>query len=321
MPAGENLRAVARHQKLITCSLCWLDLRVVEMLQSTALKDPLLPVEDDAAWNHASPMRGKVHWSWAGQRVLVLGPVILLEMIHFFPILIEHANGGLDNRSCTGHLVAFNALKLMFLVMLDNSSKGGGLQWLYFCLTPVLAVLLTCGALLWGHVNVHDLHGGLLLASVVFWGLLGLALVGFFLYDGGKAVGGVSFVRRHPGWVPMLVVIPLVPCVLVIESGFKGNDILSEGDREEQKAPGWNAHLLLIYMLTAYGSMGMMLRGGAGHWTRALLAVCYVLIVIIAATWLCFHDKVARLTAEASSVLGQPLGSRSYLPPVVERRE
>ena len=90
---------------------------------------------------------------------------------------------------------------------------------------------------------------------------------------------------------------PLVPCVLAIESGFKG-------DKRHQGAAKWNAHLLLIYMLTAYGSMGIMLRGGgAGHWTRASLAACYVLLALIAIMWLCFHKALTKLTAEGTSVL------------------
>jgi hypothetical protein len=273
---------------------------------------------DDARETLAAYLR------WAARRLVVLGPVVLIEVVHFFPILIEHyVYGGLGSRGYVRYLVAFNAPKLLFLLMkemaLDGEWKdlckrltpiglceeGGdadgnlhgfmshiktyGADWkvLYLLLTPLLALVLPCGALLLGA------RGAGLVAGVVIGGLWGAYLGWLFLIKEKDE----SFVRQHPGWAPVLLVMPLVPCVLAIEAGFKGN-----GGR--QNGAKWNAHLLLIYMLTAYGSMGLMLRGGgAGHWTRVSLAASYALLALIAATWLYFHEMMTALTAEGGGVL------------------
>jgi hypothetical protein len=231
---------------------------------------------------------------WAARRLVVLGPVMLIEVIHFFPIMIEHyVYGALDSRGYVGYLVAFNAPKLLFLLMLDKTSTED-IIFIYLLLVPSFALALPCGALLGGHGTIHDSRGAGLLAGVVIGGLIGLGFVLFMLMGHFK---DDCFVRQHPGWAPVLVVMPLVPCVLAIEAGFKG-------DTDRQDAAKWNAHLLLIYMLTAYGSMGLMLRGGsAGLWTCCSLGTCYALLALIAAMWLGFPHKMTALTAEGGSVL------------------
>ena len=47
----------------------------------------------------------------------------------------------------------------------------------------------------------------------------------------------------------------------------------------------------------------MLRGGGAGYWTRASLVACYVLLVLIAAMWLCFHKALTALTAQGGCVL------------------
>jgi hypothetical protein len=96
----------------------------------------------------------------------------------------------------------------------------------------------------------------------------------------------------------VLVVMPLVPCVLAIEAGYKGGV-------SHQCAAKWNTTLLVVYMVFSYGSMGLMMMrsGGAGLWTCYSLAVCYALLALIAAMWLRFHRKMTALTAEGGSVL------------------
>jgi MFS family permease len=297
--------------------------------------------------------------------------------------MIEHyVYGGLDSHGYVGYLVAFNAPKLLFLLMLEKKSTEE-IFFIYLLLVPSFALVLTCGALLWGHSTVgdarsrgfvagvvfgslllllamliflrrlltdddddddcvkqmarvcftvglaivvpcgvllsklgtvHDSRGAGLLAGVVIGGLIGLGFVLFMLIGHFK---DDCFVRQHPGWAPVLVVMPLVPCVLAIEAGFKGGGgririgkavagkaSSSSGSSGRRDAAKWNAHLLLIYMLTAYGSMGLMLRGGgAGLWTRCSLGACYALFALIAAMWLGFPQKTTALTAEGSSVL------------------
>jgi hypothetical protein len=305
---------------------------------------------------------------WARRRLVVLGPVILIEVIHFFPILIEHfVYRGLSRKGFIGFLAAFNAPKLMFLLMMVTV-RAGDWKYLYKYLVPVVGVVLSCAVLLWRHGTVHDSTGAGLLAGVAIGLLSGV----WFLDLAGHGIGyttlkhyrptgwrggalppheqygptgwrggalppheqyahhdrrqpdglhevtatqrrmgalrtyadeqvavdrGELFVWQHPGWVPVLVVMPLVPCVLAIESGFKC-DL-----EEEENGAKWNAHLLTVYMTTAYGSMGFLLVGDVGLWTCVSLAVCLVLLVLIAVMWLHFHKLLAALTAGGTSVL------------------
>jgi Leucine-rich repeat (LRR) protein len=224
---------------------------------------------------------------WVGRRLVVLLPVILIEVIHFFPILIEHfVYHGINSHSFVGYLVAFNAPKLLFLLM-AKVMYVDGVKWLYVFLAPVLALVVPCGMHLWGYGTIHG-HAGLL-AGIIIGVLFGL----LFAWGSLLFFENESFVLQHPGWLPVLVVIPLVPCVLAIEAGYKG-------DKTRQHAAKWNSHLLTIYMLVAYGSMGFLLREGAGLFTRVSLAACYALLVLIATMWLLSHNALTALTAHTA---------------------
>ena len=77
--------------------------------------------------------------------------------------------GGLGSHGYVGFLVAFNAPKLLFLLMPENAGDDEWKMKLYCLLTPLLVLVLPCGALLWGHGlgTVGDLRGHGLVAGVV----------------------------------------------------------------------------------------------------------------------------------------------------------
>merc|ERR1711871_1092476 len=81
---------------------------------------------------------------WVGRRLLVLGPIILIEVIHFMPVLIErYYYGGLTRSGYIGYLVAFNAPKLLFLLQRNQKHwkwrRDGWRGPLYRSLLPSLA--------------------------------------------------------------------------------------------------------------------------------------------------------------------------------------
>jgi hypothetical protein len=224
---------------------------------------------------------------WLCRRLVYLGPVLLLEIIHFTPIMIEHyVYHGLSSHGYVGYLLAFNVPKLLFVLMLE---KGGDCKLLYKVLVPVLAIVLPCGVLLWRHNTAHDSRGAGLLAGFVTGMLAGLYFARQMLSNNKDA-----FLRKQFGWAVALGVMPLVPCVMWIEKGFKGG-------KGSVCAAKWNSHLLLAYMFTAYGGMSCLLLDHAGLWTRVSLGACYALVVLVTIQWLCCHDKLAALTAAGAS--------------------
>ena len=105
------------------------------------------------------------------------------------------------------------------------------------------------------------------------------------------------FITSHRGWLPVLVVMPLVPCAAVIEADRKKND------EEADALATFHTHLLVIYMILSYGSLGFLLGNHPGAWTSVTLAVCYVLLAAIALTWLRCHATITNFTVAGSSIV------------------
>ena len=233
---------------------------------------------------------GGVYLSWVGRRLLVLLPVILIEVIHFMPVLIErYYYGGLTRSGYIGYLVAFNAPKLLFLLQ-RRKGYGDKLEQLYISLFFSLAIMLPCAVLLWDHGNVHDSRGAGLLSGVV----IGFLLLLFVLRVSGLLKPDELFISTHRGWLPVLVVMPLVPCAAIIEADRK---------KHADGLATFHTHLLVIYMLLSYGSLGFLLGNHPGKWTGVTLAVCYVLLVVIALTWLRYHAAITAFTTAGSSIV------------------
>ena len=63
----------------------------------------------------------KSYLKWVRCRFIVLGPAILVEVMHFLPVLIEHFSyKKLAHKGFLGFLVMFNAPKLLFLLQRNN---------------------------------------------------------------------------------------------------------------------------------------------------------------------------------------------------------
>ena len=226
------------------------------------------------------------------RRLLVLGPVILIEVIHFLPVLLErYLYGGLTRSGYIGYLVAFNAPKLLFLLQRQKRHGGEELLGLYLSLLPSFAIILPCAVLLWDHGNVHDSRGAGLLSGVV----IGFLLLLFLLRWRTELLKPDElFITTHRGWLPVLVVMPLVPCAAIIEADRK---------KHKNELAAFHTHLLVIYMLLSYGSLGFLLGNHPGAWTKATLTVCYVLLAFIALTWSCFYAAITAVTTKGSSIV------------------
>jgi hypothetical protein len=257
------------------------------------------------------------------RRFVVLGPIILIEVIHFFPVLFErylYINDlGEPHLSSTGYiafLVGFNIPKLLFLMVCEELEEDpltetpdqdgdteGKLFWnAIICSCCGLPILIPC-AVVFAHGSSMGLLVGIIIgASVVAYALL-VVLHKTLKQITDPAQSKLFLSNKSKSWLAVLLVMPLVPCVLLIESGFK-----TKSNTRTTNAAKHNTRILVVYMAMSYGAMTSLLFMGCGKWTTALLVICLLLLALLAFMWCYMGEAVASINAENSSIMDKVAG-------------
>jgi hypothetical protein len=300
--------ALAMAGSLLQLVLNPLKAMATDDLKTLEAKEITVPV-DKAESTRCKTKNGVQLLHLMGKRLLVLAPAMAVEVVHFFPIMLErYTYAHLSLNQYAAFLVAFNIPKWVFLYQchdIATSEADDCRFWWHdtkYGRLCSLAIVFPSTA-----VFLHS-QGTVALVGAIVGGLGVLCYMsnigGVMQLVRNKKQGfvGASLIMEESslgvvGWIPVLLVMPLVPCVSLIESGFKS------ADEAKKCAAIHNRYILVTYFVVSYGSMGLLFAiAPCGTWTCVALALSYAMALLVSYTWFCIPEYAVGLTAGLSGI-------------------